>query len=317
MGLSKQEFIDVRVDGEYFYFISASPEVFAAYRARYKGESPVGGLSFRVSRFLLSKVYADGIIAFKIGEKVTVALYGSDGKLKYSFSAQLQDAYGVEYEERFSLMNTLDEQSSLVYLDDLHAINSVTRFLPSVVCVSDGVAGAVLKDNTRIYMKLNCNGRFALSSYALSLLLRFAVSAFNVRNYLCVKLNDLWLCVTKSNVLSQDEFSFAEEQKSALICDIDFENLCDLYRQIDLKLPYVDVDLNANEIKLEYHNSVFSVPLSVTNLRCAPGLVLKPVRLPTSIIVEIFQKTRLSTFRFYKKKNFNELEAKGIYVIFR
>lgn len=319
LNLDKHEYIDVRVSGNFMYFISNSPEVLGIYQAKYRyTEESTGDFSFRVNRFLLSKLYSDGIIAFDFtADSIVTAIYTEDGKLRYSYKSVKQSAYDGEYAERFRLLESLDLAGSQVTLDDLSYVNNITRYSPSVVHVSNGIAGVTLKDGSRIFKRVECKGNFSLSSYALNLLLKFAVSAYNVRNYLCIKLGDMRLCITKANVLSQEEFQYVEEQKSALICDVDLSNLCSLYAQLDVKLPYVEIDFNTTSIVFEHHNSVFTIPLTVTNLKYSQGYEVKPIRLPSSIITEIFQKTKLTTFRLYKKKNFNELEAKDLYVVFR
>jgi len=318
LSLDKREYIDVKVTKDFMYFITTSPEVFCIYRAPYQCAEFKGEFAFRLNRFLLSKLYANGIIVFNFVENdIITAIYGVDGKLCYSYRSLNQTAYDDEYASRYDLLCFLDTNMNQIFLGDLIGINNITRTLPSVIHVSEGIAGVVLQDGSRIYKRVSCKGNFSLSSYTLNLLLRFAVSAYNVHNYLCVKFGDLWLCVTKAYALDQEEFAFVESQKSALICDVDFSNLCNLYAQLDVKIPYVDVDLNMNAIKMENHNSVFTIPLCITNLQVAPGFEVKPIKLPSNIIVGVFQKSGISSFRLYKKKNFNELESNGFYVIFR
>ena len=94
LNLDKHEYIDVRVSGDFMYFISNSPEVLGIYQAKYwYTEESTGDFSFRVNRFLLSKLYSDGIIAFDFtADSIITAIYTEDGKLRYSYKSVKQSA---------------------------------------------------------------------------------------------------------------------------------------------------------------------------------------------------------------------------------
>ena len=317
--LSNPDYVDVLLNKGTSMFIADSPELFGCLSISTETTAVYEPYEFRMPAKILKNIACEGYMYVdKVEDDIVVSFYTkvNDKIATVRFIAQYIFTDG--YKHKLELLSSIGNYGGYFDVANVEKFCKICKSSGGIITFDKGIYGSTLSNRGRLFYKptdMDNVQRFSISADSLSILLGFNSKILSIENYLCTAKNGLTILATKCNGESNEEYSFMEAAKAKFRCNVDISRVIAFVRAMSLKVQVIELDLNSKVCTFDDSYGFYEIPFTVTDFESSPNAEINNIKLPISVVNELFSGIDMSFF-LEQKKNFVKLTKDDIFIYF-
>ncbi|MEY8333097.1 hypothetical protein AALB53_08335 [Lachnospiraceae bacterium 47-T17] len=320
LSISASEYVDVILSEGMALFILNTNEIFSMVGLSCVRAIQDTDCSFRISRILLQNLFSRGDFEVSLTDNlVTLLFYDENNAFMWSVECARQMAFDSVYAGKMKLLKEI-KSCRRFNSDELMKICKVSKLLGGIVNVDSGVASVLHKLTDSVYKQVSIRETLAFSVYGYETLRKCSHKFFNLHEFIGAEDGNFVILARKCRAESNAPFLHICGDKSIYkakyVADIDFSNIESFLTSHKVDVDLINVDVINRVVWIQSNNNRYRIPIKICNERVSDGATFSSFELPLRVILKILSVSGIKTARLSKKKNFIELYADDMYILF-